>query len=150
MEHQGPGGGFNALVPELAVFDLVESKKFWCEILGFTIAYERPENNFCYLEYEGAQVMLDQRNGNWETAPLERPLGRGVNFQIFVKDIEPLLQSIQTANWPFYKEMFEVWRRIEQIEVGSREFLLQDPDGYLLRFTQKIGKRNVANLAQER
>lgn len=137
-----PAGGFNALVPELAVFNLAESKKFWCDILGFVIAYERPENNFCYLENEGAQVMLDQRNGNWETAPFERPLGRGVNFQIFVKNIEPLIRRLKEANWPLYKETFEVWRRVGDVESGTREFLVQDADGYLLRFTERLGQRS--------
>ena len=78
-----PTGGFAPLVPELDVFDLAKSKQFWCDILGFQIAYQRPENGFVYLELQGSQVMLCQHNGNWETGHLEPPLGRGVNFQMF-------------------------------------------------------------------
>lgn len=134
-----PTGGFAPLVPELAVFDLVKSKEFWCDILGFKIAYERPENNFMYVELQGSQVMLDQRNGNWETAALEHPLGRGVNFQMFVNNVEPMLESLKKANWPLFKECHDAWYRIAGEERGSRQFLVQDPDGYLLRFAQDLG-----------
>ncbi|MGT2435473.1 VOC family protein [Bradyrhizobium betae] len=88
-----PTGGFARLVPELDVFDLEQSKNFWCEILGFRIAYQRPENRFMYIELQGSQVMLKQQNGNWETGALQRPLGRGINFQLFVDSVAPLLRS---------------------------------------------------------
>jgi catechol 2,3-dioxygenase-like lactoylglutathione lyase family enzyme len=136
-----PQGGFAPLVPELDVFDLSESKKFWCGILGFEIAYERPENGFVYIELQGAQVMLNQRNGNWETAALEKPLGRGVNFQMFVSSIEPLLDSLKAANWPLFKEPHTAWYRVADEERGNRQFLVQDPDGYLLRFTEDFGSK---------
>src|SRR5262245_49523855 len=48
-----PTGGFAPLVPELDVFDLAASKHFWCDILGFQIAYQRAENGFVYLELQG-------------------------------------------------------------------------------------------------
>ncbi|MFX8860435.1 VOC family protein, partial [Acinetobacter baumannii] len=80
-----PTGGFAPLVPELDVFDLDQSRHFWCDILGFQIAYQRPENRFMYIERQGSQVMLNEKNGNWETGPLQRPLGRGINFQMFVE-----------------------------------------------------------------
>ena len=38
---------FNCLIPELRVFDLEKSKKFYTEILGFEIAYAR--NDFAML-----------------------------------------------------------------------------------------------------
>jgi len=37
-----PAGGFNALVPELDVSNLAVSLHFWCELLGFEVAYDRP------------------------------------------------------------------------------------------------------------
>jgi catechol 2,3-dioxygenase-like lactoylglutathione lyase family enzyme len=78
-------------VPEFDVFDLDKSIQFWRDVLGFRIAYERPESGFAYLERGRAQVMLNCRNGNWETGPLERPLGRGINF---MDSLEPLLASL--------------------------------------------------------
>jgi catechol 2,3-dioxygenase-like lactoylglutathione lyase family enzyme len=74
-----PTGGFAKLVSELLVEDIRESLQFWQDALGFEIAYRRPEHGFAYLERaEGAQIMLCERSGKWETAPLEKPFGRGV------------------------------------------------------------------------
>lgn len=140
-EGQLPTGGFARLVPELDVFDLEQSKKFWCDILGFHIAYQRPESRFIYLERQGAQVMLCQRNGNWETGTLERPLGRGINFQFFVDSVAPLLDALTQAKWPLFRECHDAWYRVAGEERGNRQFLVQDPDGYLLRFAEDLGSR---------
>lgn len=136
-----PTGGVAPLVPELDVFDLAASKRFWCDLLGFRIAYQRAESGFLYLEREGSQVMLCQRNGNWETGDLQQPLGRGINFQMFVASVEPLLDALRAANWPLFRPCHDAWYRIAGEERGNRQFLVQDPDGYLLRFAQDLGAR---------
>lgn len=139
-----PEGGFNALVPELDVSDIEASLRFWCDLLGFQVAYDRPAAKFAYLQRKGAQVMLCQINGNWEVGALERPFGRGINFQIAAADIEPIVSALRAAAWPLFREPYEVWYRLgENVEGGSREFLVQDPDGYLVRFAQNIGRRMV-------
>jgi catechol 2,3-dioxygenase-like lactoylglutathione lyase family enzyme len=140
-----PDGGFNALVPELDVTDIDASLEFWCGRLGFEIAYDRPAAKFAYLQREGAQVMLCQINGNWEVAPLERPFGRGINFQFRAKSLAPILAALAEIGWPLYREPYEVWYRTgASREGGSRELLVQDPDGYLLRFAEDIGERAVS------
>jgi catechol 2,3-dioxygenase-like lactoylglutathione lyase family enzyme len=136
-----PTGGFARLVPELDVFDLAKSRAFWCDVLGFQIAYQRAENGFMFIELQGSQLMLNRRNGNWETGDLQRPLGRGINFQMFVDSVEPLLDALRKADWPFFEECHDAWYRIAGDERGNRQFLVQDPDGYLLRFAQDLGKR---------
>jgi catechol 2,3-dioxygenase-like lactoylglutathione lyase family enzyme len=138
----GPTEGFAPLVPELDVFDLAASLHFWCEILGFRIAYDRPENCFAFLERrEGAQVMLCQRNGSWETGSLERPLGRGINFYLRVASIEPALAARSAIGWPLFREPHDDWYRVGDHEDGNRQFLVQDSDGYLVRFAQSLGVR---------
>ncbi len=140
-----PTGGFARVVPELDVTDLKASIAFWCDILGFRIAYERPEAKFAYLERQGAQVMLCEINGEWITGPLDRPFGRGVNFQIETDQVQPLLDQLATARWPLFRPEKESWYRISATqERGAREFLVQDPDGYLLRFSQSLGSRSAA------
>lgn len=136
-----PEGGFSRLVPELDVLDLDVSKAFWCDVLGFRIAYARPESGFVFLQREGAQVMLKQQNGRWQTGALERPLGRGINFQIFVASVEPLLDALRRAAWPLFADSHDAWYRVAGTERGNRQFLVQDPDGYLLRFAQDLGSR---------
>jgi catechol 2,3-dioxygenase-like lactoylglutathione lyase family enzyme len=139
-----PERGFNALVPELDVTDIEASLRFWCGLLGFAVVYDRPQAKFAFLQLEGAQVMLCQINGHWEVGKLERPFGRGINFQIATRDISAVVNSLEVAGWPMFREPYEAWYRIGAgVESGSREFLVQDPDGYLIRFAEDIGKRAV-------
>jgi len=132
------------LVPELAVSDLMASLRFWIEIAGFSIAYQRPEEGFAMLERDGARVMLEQPDRaarTWETGPLEQPFGRGVNFEIDVDDLDAILARFSAAGAPLFMAAEEKWYRHGAREIGIRQFLAQDPDGYLLRFSQRISRR---------
>ncbi len=131
------------LVPELMVSDIAASRRFWCDLCGFAVAYERPEDGFLYLDRAGRQIMLEQLmpGRRWVTASLDPPFGRGINFQITLDDIEPIRASLTTAGWPLYLEPEEVWYRAGTKQVGVRQFLVQDPDGYLIRFSQHLGLR---------
>ena len=131
------------LVPELAVTDYEASKRFWCDLIGFSLRYERAEEGFGYLVLGNAHLMLDQINQGrtWATGTLEAPLGRGINFEVQVENLDPALQRIMSAGWPIFVEPEEKWYRAGDIEIGVRQFLVQDPDGYLLRLQQEIGER---------
>lgn len=131
------------LTPELSLRDFAISLKFYTQVLGFTVRYQRPEEGFAFLELGDARLMIDQlRLGrDWQTAPLEYPWGRGVNFQIMVSELDPLLERLHLAATPLFADVEEKWYRKNQLEVGQRQFLVQDPDGYLLRFAQDLGQR---------
>lgn len=51
----------NNLVPELSVSNLKNSLKFYCDILGFKIEFERAEDRFAYLSFHGSELMLEQQ-----------------------------------------------------------------------------------------
>lgn len=127
---------FNDLVPELSVSDINKSKNFYTNILGFKIEYERVENKFAFLSYGGAQIMVEEINGNWNTGELEYPFGRGINFQIMTDDVYEIVSKLKQNNISLYRDIMT-----NRYECGSevfieKEILLQDPDGYLLRFSQ--------------
>ncbi|WP_454691279.1 bleomycin resistance protein [Achromobacter aloeverae] len=134
------------LVPELLVTDLVASKRFWIEICGFSLAYGREKEGFVYLDLDGAQVMLVEVRGDgyWVTAPLDAPRGRGMNLEIKVPAVEPIVDALTAANWPLFEGVTERWYRHDDMESGVREFLVQDPDGYLLRFSALMDERPSA------
>ena len=136
-----PRDGWAAVVPELSVADIGKSLSFWCDLLGFDVAYDRPDARFAYLVREHLQVMLCERNGRWEVAEMQRPFGRGINLQMTVDRIEPILNSLNGAEWPLYEQPNEAWYRVGDCERGVREFLVQDPDGYLMRFAEVLGTR---------
>ena len=139
-----PGFAWAPLVPELLVTDLAVSLRFWCGACGFAVLYDRPEEGFAYLHRDGAQVMLEAVTApgqHWVTAPLEAPLGRGLHFQIEVAALEPILEALAAQAWPLWLAPEEKWYRAGEVEHGQRQFLVQDPDGYLLRFCTGIGTR---------
>ena len=57
---------FNKLIPELSVTDIQKSKHFYVDILNFKIKYERKENKFIFLTYQGSQIMIEEINDNKE------------------------------------------------------------------------------------
>ena len=132
------------LVPELLVTDISRSLEFWCELCGFEVAYDRPDEGFAYLTRGTAHVMLEQQGigRNWVPAPLESPFGRGVNFQIGVPELDPILAALAGSGWSLFMEPEERWYRVSHgEETGVRQFLVADPDGYLLRFQSSLGAR---------
>lgn len=134
----------NKLVPELMVSNLSDSLEFWVALVGFKVAYQRLEDGFAYLDLDGAQVMLEQVDphaNQWLTAALERPFGRGMNLQIDVAAVLPVIQRLDAAAYPLFKASKDVWYRAGEVEVGQREFLVQDPDGYLVRLVERLGER---------
>ena len=135
-----------ALVPELAVTDLKTSLDFYTRLLGFEVVFDRPETRFAYLQLGRAQLMLDQlaEGVGWQTGRLEPPFGRGINLQIEVQALAPMLDRLAAAAYPLFVEPEANWYRQDDVLHGNREFLVQDPDGYLLRFSEFLGTRDVS------
>jgi catechol 2,3-dioxygenase-like lactoylglutathione lyase family enzyme len=141
-----PKAGWPKLIVELLVSDLQVSRAFWEGRLGFSVAYHRLEAGFVYLERaEGAQIMLHERKGVWETGPLERPFGRGVMLQVYVASLEELTAKL--GDWEVHAGPREVWRRHGDREGGAREIFVLDPDGYLVMISQSLGERPLVGVA---
>lgn len=81
---------------------------------------------------------------NWITAALEPPLGRGINLQIGVPSLAPILEALRTAHQPLFLTPETTWYRVaDDEEVGVEQFLVADPDGYLIRFQTALGTRPI-------
>lgn len=126
---------FNSLIPELTVADIEQTKEFYVNVLQFVVEYERTEDKFVFLSFEENQMMFEQYNGNWNVGILEYPYGRGVNFEMRVSSIESLYKRILEFGVKPFREMTISHYRNGDEEIVQNEFLIQDPDGYLLRFT---------------
>ena len=126
---------FNNLIPELSVFDILQTKNFY-EELGFKIEYERREEKFVFMSFQDSQFMFEQiHDEGWNTGELIYPLGRGINFSIAVDDIENLYTLVKSKKIEIYKKLTKSVYLVNGIEEIQMEFLIQDPNGYLLRFT---------------
>ena len=136
---------FNRLIPELYCSDFARSLAFYTNVLGFGVRYARAEQRFAFLEREGAQIMIEQPGDGgraWLTGALDHPYGRGVNLQIEVDDVASLHAAVEAAGCVVQVPLEDAWYRVGAVERGNRQFVVQDPDGYLLRFFEHLGERS--------
>lgn len=124
---------FNSLIPELSVSNIGISKRFY-ENLGFNIVYERLENKFCFMQLENNQIMIEENNGNWNVGKMEYPYGNGINISMYVENVESLYRTLKHKKVKFFFDLQVNEYRVDKTVFQDKEFLLQDPDGYLLRF----------------
>jgi len=133
------------LVPELAVSSFARSLAFYTEICGFSVLYARPEERFAYLDRKGAQIMIEEHGQegvrSWTADTLAYPYGRGMNLEIRVDAVAALYDTCRAAGARIFLEMEEKWYRRDDIFLGVRQFIVLDPDGYLLRFSESLGEK---------
>jgi len=140
-----------ALTPELYCSNIEASLSFYTEILGFNIQYQREEERFAMLERQGSRIMLDEiknpsmheNSRTWIPAPMEKPFGRGINLEIKTSEVDKLYHHAKQAGANIFLAIEEKWYRANDIEIGNRQFIVLDPDGYMLRFTEELGVRSA-------
>lgn len=134
-----------ALVPELLVTDLDASLRFWVDLCGFTVAYDRPDERFAFLTLGSAYLMLEQVGvgRNWLVGPLAVPFGRGMNLQVTVTDSDAIATRLVDAGVALFMQPETKWYRTGETEAGVRQFLVADPDGYLIRFQSSTEHRDA-------
>jgi catechol 2,3-dioxygenase-like lactoylglutathione lyase family enzyme len=151
-----PAGQPAPLVPELDVQDLDASLRFYVGVIGFAVIFERARERFAYLGLGDAELMLQDASGpgrRFRTAPLQHPFGRGVNLQIAVPDVDATLGAVRAAGIEPLVQIEERWYDVDVVtpsgrwterglmQAGNRQFVVADPDGYLLRFYTSLGSR---------
>ena len=138
---------FNQLLPELSVTDIDSSLKFY-KTIGFIIEYERPEDKFAFISFENVQFMLqeirkpdDSKKDKWDVGELKYPFGNGINFEIDInRQISTIYDKLRQSEYKIAFDIEENWYRENNVLHGNKEFLVQDPDGYLLRFSEDLGE----------
>ena len=147
------------VTPELNVSNLKRSLDFYVRLLGFRVKFERPEEGFAAIEREGATFLLDEikefemstdeefiSKRKWNTGKIEYPFGRGLNFLINTEDLLEIYERLRNDDYPIKLPMEEKWYRVGKQMVGVRQFMVMDPDGFLLRFDQGIGVKPAAEV----
>jgi catechol 2,3-dioxygenase-like lactoylglutathione lyase family enzyme len=137
---------FNGLIPELSVSSISKSKNFYIDIIGFDLEYEREEDKFAFVSLGEAQIMLEEINGYWNTGELQYPFRRGINFQINTDDICKITNKLKLNNINLFRDIMENHYKCNGEVIVEKEILVQDPDGYLLRFSQTKKQLDNNNL----
>ena len=135
---------FNKNIPELSVTNLENSLNFY-KTAGFKVEYDRLENKFAFISLGEIQFMLQEitKNNKWDIAPLTYPFGNGINFQLEVENLDAIYNNFKNSNYKITFDIEENWYRQDNKLLGNKEFLIQDPDGYLLRFSEDLGEKEV-------
>ena len=135
---------FSKNIPELSVTNLENSLNFY-KTAGFKVEYDRPENKFAFISLGKIQFMLQEiaDNDKWDVAPLSYPFGNGINFQLEVENLDEIYNSFKNSNYKIIFDIEENWYRQDNKLLGNKEFLIQDPDGYLLRFSEDLGEKEI-------
>ncbi len=128
------------VVPELYCQNIKDNITFFVDVLGFTIKYQREEEEFVYLTREGVDLMLEGVGGDsrkWLTGDLKHPSGRGVNFQWDVSDIKELYSTVQSkAPSSIFLPMESKSYLVDGKTVTQAQFIVESPDGYLFRLCE--------------
>ncbi len=136
----------NSVLLELHIPDFNKAKEFYSN-LGFKVVWERkPEGKKGYLVIKRGDNILCFWPGNEEVwnqeyfykFPKDTKRGYGVEIVILVDDIEIL-----------YKQVEKFAKVVEELKIkpwGLRDFRIEDPFGYYLRFSEPydvLGKKNA-------
>lgn len=128
--------GWAAIVPGLMVSNLERSVDAYTRLFGLTLAHSEPPR-LAVLEWGAGQIVLQQYAADdpLVVAEMAVPFGRGVTLDLRTADPKPLYQRLRDEKWPIVVPM-----GIAEFAHGGESytrtsFVVADPDGYLLRFT---------------
>ena len=131
---------WNPLVPELSVGDIFVSLDFYVKGVGFRILFSREDPLFACLELNGAQLMLEEDRPEF-AGRVRAPRGRGVSLQIEVPDVGAARSRLAALGVRPFRDLRQIWYETGTQGAGlegQKEFVVQDPDGYLIRLVEVL------------
>jgi len=131
------------VVAELWCHDFQESLAFYTETIGFSVGQHKTGSTHAYLVLGQSHIMISNYDyrGTWETGPFEKPLGRGLNFSFFVDDVQSMYDDLKLKKVEPFVDIYTIWYWRPDCMANHKEFAVLDPDGYMLRFSERIGSR---------
>ena len=128
---------FTSVTPNLIVRDVAASTAFYRDVLGFTIKETVPDTApfvFVWLERDGVPVFLNDVNvaaAEYPDAAARPAGGTAALFFIItgVDDLHAAVASRATVIMPLKTQFY-----------GMREFAVEDPDGHLLTFAERVSE----------
>ena len=100
-----------------------------------------------YYEEYGTGKPIILLHGNQETHKIFDKLIEQLKkkHKVEVNSVEYIYNLLKKENYKITFEIEENWYRQDNKLLGNREFLVQDPDGYLLRFSEDLGEKEKFN-----
>ena len=128
---------FTSVTPNLLVRDIDASTAFYRDLFGFTVKQTVPEAApfvFVWLERDGVPVFLNDPAAAAKDVPGVAHRVRGGTCTLFfvitgVDDLHAQVVSRVRIVMPLKTQFY-----------GMREFAVEDPDGHLLTFAERVSE----------
>ncbi len=125
------------VAPEFFVRDVDASVAFYVDVLGFTLVRAEPDggvpSTFAVVVRGAAEFMLAHEAflGSETRAALPYPRAAGVDVRLMVEDVDAVYAGVVAAGG-------RIVLPLKDQEYGLRDFIVADPDGFRIRFAQRI------------
>ncbi len=118
---------------ELFVPDVTEAARYYTETLGFTVLRMTPDDAPIFaIAYLGEAVVMFMHDRFYAGARADLDYrGAGLNIRLMVPDVDAVYERVRKAG-------AEVLNPIGDREYGLRDFIMQDPFGFRLRFASPL------------
>jgi lactoylglutathione lyase len=128
---------FTSVIPNLLVQDIDRSTAFYRDVLGFRVKQTVPDAApfvFVWLERDGVPVFLnDPKAADHGYADASRrPAGGTATMFFVILDVDAFYATVApraTVIMPLKTQFY-----------GMREFAIEDPDGHILTFAERVGE----------
>ena len=128
---------FISVTPNLIVRDIATSTAFYRDVLGFTVKQTVPDTApfvFVWLERDGVPVFLNDPAAVERDVPGASRRAAGGNATLFfaitgVDDLHAAISPQTPVVMPLKTQFY-----------GMREFAVEDPDGHLLTFAERVSE----------
>ena len=129
---------FRKLTPNLLVADVSRSLAFYTGVLGFNRGMTVPEEApfvFGSVTSDAVEIFFnEQATAVKEYPPLaDRPIGASGTMFIEVEQIEKFCAAIESK--------VQILVPLHTQWYGVKEFVIADPDGYLITFAEPVEQR---------
>ncbi|HMB90278.1 MAG TPA: VOC family protein [Rhodothermales bacterium] len=123
----------NKLTPNMMVEDVNQTVDFYRDVLGFNLVLTVPDSgqfDFALVKHDEVEVMFQSLASLTDEVPVfkEKPAGAGLMFFIDVDDVEALYEEVH-SRVTIVKDLHDTF-------YGTREFAMQDCNGFILTFAE--------------
>jgi catechol 2,3-dioxygenase-like lactoylglutathione lyase family enzyme len=128
---------FTSVTPNLLVRDIAMSTAFYRDVLGFAVKQTVPDAApfvFVWLERDGVPVFLNDPAAVEKDVPgvSQRKSGGTSTLFFVITGVDDLHASVAPKT--------PVVMPLKTQFYGMREFAVEDPDGHLLTFAERVGE----------
>ena len=126
---------FTSVIPNLLVRNIDRSASFYRDTLGFAVKQTVPDTApfvFLWMERDGVPIFLNDPQAAEHDLPgaSRRPSGGTATMYFLITGVEALHASIASAA--------RVVMPLKTQFYGMREFAVEDPDGHILTFAERV------------